>query len=406
MQPTLHPSMTTPWGVPPELSRFLAGLDDLEYVPHQDELPILPGVESLAVDKSDADAVITSRKPLRDEIEKLISSYRSSSPLEKPPVSPQELVIMAIICSNQPCLTVKDIMMWISAAFPFYLSKMAETCAEHMQRNFQAGNTMAYTPPPGVFEVADALRAYEVPLGEIGDEDGTCYWTTTPPQARIFLRRWLEPERKGVFPFMDLPKKIRRRIYKEVMVAPLPGLDMIDPRWAHVFGRIGDTRTNMSTSSWKDIGRVWGFTRYERISKTLQLLLVSKAVYKEAMPIFYECNSFRFGWQGCLTSLLNDLSADRLRHLRSIHIDWCRKYGEHFSELVVPSEIDLDTFSVGICDQNFPQVLGEYKHYLFVPGMGIAVALARSARLVEIHAVPVCGTCDKFEDFLEEATNR
>lgn len=397
--------MITPWGEPPDLSLLLAALDDHEHVPHQDELPILPGVESLAVDKSDADAVIISRKPLRDEIEKLISSYRSSSPLEKPPFSPSELVIMAVICSNQPYLMIKDIMMWISATFPFYLSKMAETCAEHMQRSFQSGNTMAYKPPT-VFDVADALRAYEVPLGEIDDEDGTCYWTTTPSQARIFLRRSLEPERRGVFPFMDLPKKIRRRIYKEVMVAPFPGLHMIDPRWVLVFGRIGDTRTNMSTSSWKDIGRVWGFTRYERISETLQLLLASKAVYKEAMPIFYECNSFGLGWHGCLTSLLNDLSADRLRHLRNIHIDWRRKYGEHLGELVVPSEINLDTFSVGICDQNFPQVLGEYKHYLFVPGMGIAVALARSARLVEIHAVPVTCTCDKFEDFLEEATSR
>lgn len=49
-------------------------------------------------------------------------------------------------------------------------------------------------------------------------------WYTTNSQARMFLRKWLEPERKGHFDFFGLPAELRNHIYEEVLLYPLPGV--------------------------------------------------------------------------------------------------------------------------------------------------------------------------------------
>ncbi|KAL8912171.1 MAG: hypothetical protein Q9171_002805 [Xanthocarpia ochracea] len=116
------------------------------------------------------------------------------------------------------------------------------------------------------------------------------------------------------FPLMRLPPELRCMIYREVLVAKR---DIIVPRpyWSYIrdhnirFYRVYDN-----------------YDPYHSSSATCQIFRVSKALYNEAMPVYFGENTFHFEDLDALETALGILTAERRRSIRSLSISF---HGSH-----------------------------------------------------------------------------
>ena len=171
-------------------------------------------------------------------------------------------------------------------------------------------------------------------------------WDVTPSAARIFLVPKLyssETESKA-FPFMQLPRELRDQIYELVLVMPKSGISMdtIDtgngskngPLSFKVFSRDYDEPHRRHSSVHEFDPNRYRVDNFHFFSnkRTLEcrsfqtylaLLLVSKQVYKEAMPIFYGGNHFACSTIGDLGRFLRFTPESRKDNVRyvSFHIN-------------------------------------------------------------------------------------
>lgn len=269
---------------------------------------------------------------------------------ERPPFSPAELVIMAIICSSQAYIDRNTIYLWITETIPYYRLR-----ARHPNVAMGGGSL-------GYLGFSEAFWQAEIPLipKKVVDEDGKprkgvdgVRWSTKPCQARMYLRRWLEPARKGVLRFLDLPAELRNRVYEELLVYPGPALDIDDDSGAcRVSKRVCDVEGQRVRLRQK-------WYHAEAPAQTLGVLLACKQIYQEAMPVYYGLNAFRFSNQYKLCKILDRLSADRRRHIKNMELAVCWHRGgddeyddERMPEVgqAIARGVSLDKLRICHCD--------------------------------------------------------
>jgi hypothetical protein len=106
---------------------------------------------------------------------------------------------------------------------------------------------------------------------------------TVPTTAGlIFLRKWLDPERTGVFRFLDLPAELRNVIYELVLTLPPsgPSIGAQGDMWLRE--REVDDPDYDSTN----YGTVWKHkVRSSPLQELLAIISVNKQMFNEAMPI-------------------------------------------------------------------------------------------------------------------------
>lgn len=304
---------------------------------------------------------------------------------ERPPFSPGELIVMAIICSDTAYVDRDTIHHWITESVPYY-----RLHARNPSRTMGGGSL-------GDLGFSDVLWNAEIPLvcKRVFDEDenipkgaNRVSWSTKPCQARMYLRRWLEPVREGGFRFLDLPAELRNRVYEELLVYPGPALDIDHKGWGcRVSNRVCDSEDHPAK-----------FRRYwysaEPPAKTLQLLLASKQIYREAMPVYYGLNKFKISNQYKLCEVLGALSADRLRHIKNIEVGVCWHYdhsddgkGIRPADPTTATSISLD--KLRICHDDdciYSQMKGSFtkpRDFAQVDNMKFITALAVRAKEVD-----------------------
>ena len=169
------------------------------------------------------------------------------------------------------------------------------------------------------------------------------HFAIAPAAGRTFLRRWLEPERKGTFPFLDLPPELRNEVYKllfrfhesGIKIHSLSRSGQEDDRAAlKVFSRIdGDDDPFDHVSKVPIHGVRWDI-KPSPTSEILAILATNRQIYSEACPLFYSLNRFRFSSIRSLHTVLSDpTQTSRLQHVRSIQINLLRQSG-HLDKLV------------------------------------------------------------------------
>ncbi|KAI6847682.1 hypothetical protein KC332_g2262 [Hortaea werneckii] len=277
---------------------------------------------------------------LRDEVQEVIRPYTTAD--KEPPFSGDELIVMALVYTDDDALPKDRILRWIINTFKYYhdafIDKAFQNLADDL--DFQDGSGA------GVFgNITGAFTEYEAPIreGQLASEKCTAsLWSVTTQAARVYLRHWLEPERDGTFPFLDLPPEIRNSIYELLFTLPSSGIHVQNADGREGFDAFFLERIDEPVP----YGRKWSESldlgspsiKKKSMNDILALLCVSKQVNKEAMPMFYMINMFHFDSYSIeLQNLVWSMPKSRFEHLRKLHLD----FGEHVTEWLLDLWIDI-----------------------------------------------------------------
>ncbi|KAK5697203.1 hypothetical protein LTR97_007338 [Elasticomyces elasticus] len=123
------------------------------------------------------------------------------------------------------------------------------------------------------------------------------------------------------FPFFELPRELRDKIYQIVFQFPRSGLFFSSPVTKKPIVRSRDLEDD---SSFEDIIQDHETRSHiletSAVSDILSPLLVNRQFYREAMPLFYSLNSFNFGCQRTMSTVIARLPRASRKHFRSVGV--------------------------------------------------------------------------------------
>ncbi|KXT03076.1 hypothetical protein AC578_7739 [Pseudocercospora eumusae] len=283
---------------------------------------------------------IEARQALRIEIIGLTKPYQLGH--EEPPFDVRDLIVFALILSAKETLSEHEIHRWIIKTFPYFNLQAIDYYIQSVayidkQRTCNNPNKEI------VKGFQNALTHFDLPLEEHFNHNCDEWrYSIKTGAARIFLARWLEPERKGQFPFLKLAPELRNRIYEMLFKYPAPGI---------LVGRLDGPYLLSSVVEW--IGPKFEDARLinmERPSETLAILRTCKQVRDEASPMFCGLNNFFLeGSHFTMDADLRQLPLSRAKFLKNIHIklDHLWREGKHFEDLFDSlSKLSLDKLTL------------------------------------------------------------
>ncbi|KAI7487590.1 hypothetical protein KC351_g2550 [Hortaea werneckii] len=254
---------------------------------------------------------------LRDEVQEVIRPYTTAD--KEPPFSGGELIVMALVYTDDDALPKDRILRWIINTFKYYHDAFIDKAFQNL---------------------ADDLNFKTARLAS--EKCTASLWSVTTQAARVYLRHWLEPERDGTFPFLDLPPEIRNSIYELLFTLPSSGIHVQNADGREGFDAFFLERIDEPVP----YGRKWSESldlgspsiKKKSMNDILALLCVSKQVNNEAMPMFYMINMFHFDSYSIeLQNLVWSMPKSRFEHLRKLHLD----FGEHVTEWLLDLWIDI-----------------------------------------------------------------
>ncbi|KAI7281143.1 hypothetical protein KC345_g4296 [Hortaea werneckii] len=299
-----------------------------------------PSIEPTTLeDEQVADQAVVDDALIQEEILTLIEPFDQSP--RKPPFNEVEITVIATLCSYPCALNRTDIFCWISRMFTYYDHQLIDTCARCLRNNSAAGE---YLEELLESRLGKSFERYDVPLRGIYpkapyNEQSKFYtpvdFTVKPTAGRMFLRRWLEPEQRGTFPFLKLPPELRNEVYKLLFRFPESGIKIHslgesgqedDRVVMKVFSRIDGDEDPFDHVSKVPINGVRWEMNMPPTSEVLAILVTNKQIFAEACPLFYNLNRFRFSSIRALhTVLMDPTQTNRLQHIRSIQINLLRQ---------------------------------------------------------------------------------
>ncbi|KAK5719695.1 hypothetical protein LTR17_015230 [Elasticomyces elasticus] len=361
------------------------------------------------------------RTVLKAEIEAVIAEYTKSDS-GKPPYTTAQLVVMAAVCNHENDVSKASVLRWASSTFPYYTREAIEGYITSQKRWH-----MTFGAPRGVAPgITKAIRNYEMPLQTILQDPAHpgAYPRITlqvlPAPARIFLRSLLEPERRGVFAFLDLPSEMRNRIYGLLLTFGRHGFYVSIPSMMALQSREAENYDPSISTRLGDSG--WNNQRADAppLLETLAILQTCKQIYKEAMPWFYGGNRFGLKCPWGLTTSVLSLAPSRVEHLSDLCIDF-RIISKEDNEDVIPALKALVAtkhlrrlevrFKGG--DDEWLNMEASAREYMGVTGVdsltkieqisifpSLALVAARARELI------ITGPCPQIEEYLKGEVTR
>ena len=266
--------------------------------------------------------LLKSKRRVRKEILAVTKEYNHEN--SPPPFSAAEMVVMAVVCGEEKYLRIDDIILWITKHFKYYRAKALEEYA--LAVKFEGNYEEVDMVIPGICEAFDFWEAPLEDALEVRSMSRRHHDLTTievnPSRARIFLRRWLEPEREGTFPFLRLPAELRNTIYEMVFSFPKSGF------YIHNSNSSGhgvtllerDMEDLEGSASWPLWTEEDEILESDPMQIVLALLSVNKQVYSEAMPYFYRTNFFFFEDLKAFVTFTKKVSCERVKHLGHLYL--------------------------------------------------------------------------------------
>lgn len=274
---------------------------------------------------------LDQKKDLERRVRKRIAPYKNYTEV-LPPFSFPEMIVMGIVCSNWN-RGVPGLHYWIMQNFGYYrnLAMMYESGYGGERDMRRAANVH--------LDFASAFSDLDLPIfrpkfqGPREDEEVTYEvfssgrWAAGPAATvSQFLRPCLLGESNSRSPFrlMDLPAELRLRIYEYALLLPKSGVQVSHKgpggfAGLHAFSRDYNRPPTRVSAYGPDRGaRLPSRLKCPAPAVHLALFAVSKAVYKEAMPVFYGGNLFVCEDVQDLYRLLSRLREHCLHHLRHI----------------------------------------------------------------------------------------
>ncbi|KAF2159194.1 hypothetical protein M409DRAFT_61017 [Zasmidium cellare ATCC 36951] len=249
--------------------------------------------------------LLETRLNLKQQIDALVATHQNDQP---PPFTSPELIIMAIIVSKNEFCNKHEILDWVEDTFPYWakLARNGETTGNEDHAAFRPGDDAVHYMEQ---EFLDTLRAHELPLNQ-----NSSHYAVRTDAAQIFLRRWLDPPRKGTFHFLDLPAELRNRIYELVLIFPNSRIELRRGIGSH--GPIDLFATERDTAGTGTEGQ----HPILKPNEILNIALVNRQLAKETIPIFYGANQLSFSQGSAIASFVKITSPRRLRLIKQIEI--------------------------------------------------------------------------------------
>ncbi|PPJ50751.1 hypothetical protein CBER1_08125 [Cercospora berteroae] len=234
-------------------------------------------------------------RPLGEVVLELIEPWRESS--DSPPFSKEELIVIALIVLDEGAVTIERIQYKIYRTFDHYCD---QALSEYMSGS--SGWFRSYSHPTAKLEqlksvLSHATDDFDMPITRSVHEEQEVFeviWNA----ARVYLRRWLGPPRKGTFDFLGLPAELREKM---LMVFPESIL--------RYKGRAKITDTSDDT-----------VLVAEKLSDTCAILRVCKTIHYEALPVFYDNNILEFDFAYLLFKSLKYTSPETRREIRNLYV--------------------------------------------------------------------------------------
>ncbi|KAI6808988.1 hypothetical protein KC342_g18467 [Hortaea werneckii] len=149
-------------------------------------------------------------------------------------------------------------------------------------------------------------------------------YSVTAQAARAILSPWTQ-ERKGTFPFLQLPPELRNQIYDLVFTLPPSGLSLDRcPGSSQVTARLLERAGEVKPCEirWTDRDAPKGsYALTGHMNGFLALLSANRQIFAEAMPLVYSCNTFHLAEPGMWVVAL-DMPRERVKHLRKLSFDF------------------------------------------------------------------------------------
>ncbi|KAK3633653.1 hypothetical protein LTR56_015719 [Elasticomyces elasticus] len=275
------------------------------------------------------DPIVDAQVSLRARIDTAMKPW--SKTRDAPPFNCTQLIVMALLMADQP-LTPKDVWMWIATSFPYYQLLAAESYWDFTDRDpAQSTRTLRFRT-----SLQQAFMEYDLPLLTSRTGSSTSIGKALYSVAPLIAEAWLDlPEDiavsdKTTFPFFELPRELRDAIYTMVFQYPRSGIYLQtrgDPR---VKSRDPDHRCSYDPYAWI----AGGIFSLKKMPNTLSPFLTNRQFYNEAMPIFFDINTFCFRSQSHMSRRVMALSELQRKYIRSIGFQYERVGNErHFEAL-------------------------------------------------------------------------
>lgn len=274
---------------------------------------------------------LDQKKDLESGVRMRIAPYKNDTELP-PPFSFPEMIVMGIVSSGWR-RSVPGIHYWIMQNFGYYRNlAMIYESGYGGERDMQRA-TNVHLDFDSAFSDLDLPIFRPSVQGLRADEEVTCEtfssgrWAAGPvATVSQFLRPCLleDSDSRSPFRLMDLPAELRLRIYEYALLFPKSGVQLSHKgpggfTGLHAFSRDYNRPPTRVSAYRAD----WGSRLPRRLNCPapavhLALFAVSKAVFKEAMPVFYGGNLFVCEDVVDLYRLLSTLREHCRHHLRHI----------------------------------------------------------------------------------------
>ncbi len=273
------------------------------------------------------------RTEVRNEILEMIAEHTERK--KRPPFSAQELQVMALLCSCDRSVSFAGALHWVVRTFSYYRERALLAYAESVPYLDYDERPMTFIP-----DWYSGWNDWSAPFVQLESRSPAkhtnashdCGYSVPLAAGRMYLRKWLEPERQGHLPFLKLPSEVRNSIYELVFTLPASGLALL--RGADYDTNIGgrsepvlhtlafylQQRPEDAKSDLEEWHYSLNFLLCPPLSQILALLAVNKEIRAEAKTYFYELNHFYFDTFESFSAFVNNTSSEYLVRLGHIHL--------------------------------------------------------------------------------------
>ncbi|KAI5358682.1 hypothetical protein Slin14017_G109650 [Septoria linicola] len=267
--------------------------------------------------------IIPQWEQLEKDLQAVTRQYTKSD--VKPPFSMPEMLVMGIVLGKRDGMTLNGLHYWLLDYFGYYRNATLRIASGLSNSLSEACRTLKFDISVALSDLDAPLFRAEMPFHEDDSDrwsagNGGRWVVESPSAARGYLHRVLTERSQTHFRLMDLPVEPRLRIYDYALSLPKSGVQVETRRFGHANLRV------FSKDYDRGHIRVCQMTAYflprslsaPASTAHLELFQVSKAVYGEAMPVFFENNLFVRDDTVDLSEFLHRTSEARREHIRKI----------------------------------------------------------------------------------------
>jgi hypothetical protein len=369
--------------------------------------------ESLNLDGAMVTTRLKELEDLKQEVLLLIQPYSIGS--EEPPYTAGEMIIMALICSDNAPLSKIDALAWILKTFRYYSDLFIANWAERIpSQDWYASEDEEIGYPVGGF--AEAFMQYELPLtlAATAQSMGRDTFTTDPRSARIYMRRLLEPPREKTFAFLEVPNELRNVIYEMVFSFSCSGIrvrhGVLESQRREGFP--GGSIMNWELESLDSLEAIV----LPPVGEILALLLVCRQINSEATPIFYNINAFEFPRPQMFVVFGNRMASNRFSNITKVSFDLTPptalllRHWTAFATMLAAHQ-PLEFLGITLADTDWLKmrapdriILGRrtaFTRYEQILGFSFLAAAVAQATIFEL-----AGESPKFKQYLESEVSK